>query len=89
MSVYAKITVNDVLIYSTMYVWPIEKRKRTQKQKQKQYRSLRKGMSGSQRERITKLGGIPAFTHSFIAMASLYFILYLSVANQHVYRNRI
>ena len=44
--------------------------------------------SGSQRECITKLGGIPAFTHSFTAMASLYFRLYLSVANKHVYQNR-
>ena len=42
MLVYAKITVSNVLIYSTMYVRPIEKRKRTQKQ-QKQYRWLRKG----------------------------------------------
>ena len=30
MLVYAKITVSNVLIYSTMYVRPIEKRKRTQ-----------------------------------------------------------
>ena len=43
MLVYAKITVNNVLIYSIMSVWPIEQRKRTQKQQQKEYRSLRKG----------------------------------------------
>lgn len=74
MLVYAKIIVSDVLIYSTIYVWPTEKRKNsetTTETVQVTEEGLSQVMSGSQRECITKLGGIPAFTHSFTAMASL------------------
>lgn len=75
MLVYAKITVNNVLIYSIMSVWPIEQRKRTQKQQQKEYRPLRKGCLRSRQVRCVSASpegwDSSVVMHSFTAMASL------------------